>query len=145
MRRSGVALVVVGAALSWLGCGGSGGKSEAKAVTLHATRSALRKIPQSQQPPGPGGDAFIVSDDIAGGGHVDAYCVASPRPKTEWCSVTVVRPRGQVTGSGIFVNAPKLSGAIPLLSGSGAYEGAVGSLATSGLTDSDESVTIRVR
>jgi hypothetical protein len=145
MRRLGVAVLVIGAALPWAGCGGPSGKSGSSTVTLHATRSALKKIPQVNRPPSPGGDAFIVSDEIAGGGHVDAYCVASPRPKTEWCAITVVRPKGQVTAEGVFVNAPKLSGEIPLLSGSGAYEGAVGSLATSGLTGRDESVTLRLR
>ena len=145
MRWAGVALLVVGAALSWAGCGGSEGKSGSSTVTLHATRSAFKEIPQVNRPSSPGGDAFIVSDDIAGGGHVDAYCVASPRPKTEWCAITVVRPKGQVTAEGVFVNAPKLSGAIPLLSGTGVYEGAVGSLATSGVTDRNQSVTIRLR
>jgi hypothetical protein len=144
MRRAGVVLLVVGAALPWAGCGGSRGQSGPSTITLHATRSAFKEIPQVNRASSPGGDAFIVSDDIAGGGHVDAYCVASPRPKTEWCAITVVRPRGQVTAEGVFVNAPKLSGAIPLLSGTGAYEGAIGSLATSGLTDRDESVTIRL-
>jgi len=145
MRRASVALLVVSAALSWTGCGDSGGKSGRGTITLHAKRSAFKEIPQVNRASSPGGDAFIVSDDIAGGGHMDAYCVASPRPKTEWCAITVVRPRGQVTAEGVFVNAPKLSGAIPLLSGTGTYEGASGSLATSGLTDSDESVTIRLR
>jgi hypothetical protein len=145
MRRASVALFVVGAGLLWTGCGTSRDQSGASTVTLHATRSALKAIPQVNRPPSPGGDAFIVSDKIAGGGHVDGYCVASPRPKTEWCAITVVRPSGQVTAEGIFVNAPKLSGAIPLLSGTGAYEGAVGSLATSGVTDRNESVTIRLR
>jgi hypothetical protein len=145
MSRAGVALFVVGAALSWAGCGGSSGKSRASTVTLHATRSALKEIPQVNRPPVPGGDAFIVSDDIAGGGHADAYCVASPRPRTEWCAITVVRPKGQVTAEGVFVNAPRLSGAIPLLSGTGTYEGAIGTLVTSGVTDRNQLLTIRLR
>jgi hypothetical protein len=145
MRRATVALLVVTAGLLWAACGSSRDAAGASTTTLHVTRSALKKIPQANRPPSPGGDAFIVSDKIAGGGHLDAYCVASPRPKTDWCAITVVRPSGQITAEGIFVNAPKLSGAVPLLSGSGAYEGAVGSLATTGLTDRHESVTIRLR
>jgi hypothetical protein len=145
MRRADVALLVVGAALPLAGCGGSAGKSGASTVTLHATRSALKAIRQDVKPASPGGNAFIVSDEIAGGGHADAYCVASPRPKTEWCAITVVRPKGQVTAEGVFVNAPRLSGAIPLLSGTGVYEGAIGSLVTSGVTDRNQLVTIRLR
>ena len=109
MRRASVALLVVGVGLLWTGCGDSRDQSGASTVTLHATRSAFKAIPQTIRPPSPGGNAFIVSDKIAGGGHVDAYCVASPRPKTAWCAITVVRPKGQVTAQGIFENAPKLS------------------------------------
>jgi hypothetical protein len=133
------------ALLACLGCGGSHETSGATTATLHATRSALTRIPQVNKPPSPGGSSFIVSDELAGGGHADAYCVASPRPKTEWCAVTVVRPEGQVTAEGIFVNAPKLSGEIPLLSGSGDYEGVVGTLVTSGIADRSELVTLKLR
>jgi hypothetical protein len=126
-----------------VGCG-SAGKSGASTVTLHSTQSTFKRIFQSKQGFAPG-DAFIASSALSGGGHQEAYCVISPRKRTSWCAVTVVRPHGQVTAQGVFVNLPKLSGTIPLLSGTGAYEGAVGSLTTSGLIDRTASVTIRLR
>jgi len=96
---------------------------------------------------GPGlaaGNSFISSSDVAGGGHQDAYCVLSERRGTELCTVTLLLPRGQLSGQGVFVNGPTSSGTIALLSGTGAYSGAVGTLTTSGLTAHHETLTVRL-
>ena len=144
--RTGAPLMALALAALAAGCGGSGrgDSGDAKTLRLHATQTRLQRIFLSKQGFQPG-DAFIATSELAGGGHKEAYCVISARKRTDWCAVTIVRPNGQFSAEGAFTNAPKLSGTIPLLSGSGAYEGARGSLATTGLTDRSESITIRMR
>jgi hypothetical protein len=44
----------------------------------------------------------------------------------------------------VFVNGPTSSGTIALLSGTGAYSGAIGTLTTSGLTAHHETLTVRL-
>jgi hypothetical protein len=139
-------LLVVALALPVAACGSGSGDttgSAGKTERLHAARTSFRPIFQSEQGFRPG-DAFIASSDLAGGGHKEAYCVISSRKHTDWCSVTIVRPEGQITAEGVFVDAPKLSGAIALLSGSGAYTDAKGTLTTTGLIDRAESITLRL-
>lgn len=137
---------VLALALAMAGCGSSdnGAGSGGQTQRLHATQTKLTKIFRSKQGFRPG-DAFITTSAIAGGGHKEAYCVVSSHEQTDWCSITIVRPQGQVTAQGAFLNAPKLSGAVALLSGSGAYAGASGTLTTSGLIDRRESITLRLR
>lgn len=125
------------------GCGSSQQGSVSKTFTLHATRASYTLIASN----GPGlaaGNSFISSSEIAGGGHQDAYCVLSERRGTELCTVTLLLPRGQLSGQGVFVNGPASSGTIALLSGTGAYSGAIGTLATSGLTAHHETLTVRL-
>jgi hypothetical protein len=128
------------------GCGDSTESEAGDATTLrlHARQTGFQKIYLSKQGFRPG-DAFISTSELDGGGHKEAYCVMSPRKKTAWCAVTVVRPQGQVTAEGVFTNAPKLSGTVALLSGTGDYDGARGSLATTGVTGRRESITIRLQ
>ncbi len=140
--RTGLSALAVALALA--GCGSSHQGSVSKTLSLRATRTSFTRIAPAGRALGPG-DSFITSSEIAGGGHVDAYCVVSERAHTDVCTVTVVLPRGQLSAEGVFVNAPTLSGTIALLSGTGAYAGAVGSLTTGGLTDRNESLTIRLR
>jgi len=138
--RRGLSALVV--ALAVAGCGSSQG-SVSKTLTLHARRASYTLI----DPNGPGlaaGNSFISSSDVAGGGHLDAYCVLSERRGTELCTVTLLLPRGQLSGQGVFVNGPTSSGTIALLSGTGAYSGAVGTLTTSGLTAHRETLTVRL-
>jgi hypothetical protein len=140
--RTGLSMLAV--ALIVAGCGSShGAAGSGKTLRLRATRAVFTRIANGGRGLQPG-DAFITSSDIAGGGHEDAYCVISERRHTDLCTVTVVLPRGQLSAQGVFVDAPKLSGAIALLSGTGAYEGDTGSLATNGLIDHSESITIRL-
>lgn len=139
--RTGLSALAVALALA--GCGTSHDGSVSKTLRLRATRTSFTLIESN----GPGmapGDSFIASSEITGGGHQDAYCVISERAHTDLCTVTVVLPRGQLSGQGVFVDAPKLSGTIALLSGTGAYTGTIGSLTTGGLTDRSESVTLRL-
>lgn len=139
------AICVIVLALSAAGCGGSdSASSQAASESLRATQTKLTPISQSRQGFQPG-DAFIASSELAGGGHKEAYCVIASRKHTDWCAVTIVRPRGQITAEGVFVDAPKLSGQIAVLSGSGAYEGVTGTLSTSGLIDRHETLTLGVR
>jgi hypothetical protein len=142
-RRTGLSLLALTLALA--GCGSASG-NRSTTLRLEATQTSLTRILQSKQQrsTNDGGDAFITSSDIAGGGLVQAYCVISERPHTDWCAVTVVLPRGQLSAQGVFLDAPRLSGVIALLSGSGAYEGATGTLASNGLSDRSESITIRL-
>jgi hypothetical protein len=130
-------------ALALAGCGSSHQGSVSKTFTLHATLASYTLIDSN----GPGltaGNSFISSSDVAGGGHQDAYCVLSERRGTELCTVTLLLPRGQLSGQGVFVNAPTSSGTIALLSGTDAYSGAVGTLTTSGLTAHRETLTVRL-
>jgi hypothetical protein len=141
--RTGSSALVVAIGLALAGCGGSGHTSAKGTLALRATRTSFTRIPEN----GPGsspGNSFVSSSRIAGGGHEDAYCVISERAHTDLCSVTVVLPRGQLSAEGVFVDAPKLSGTIALLSGTGPYDGVIGSLATSGLIDRNQSITIRL-
>ncbi|MEY2515376.1 MAG: hypothetical protein QOJ89_2734 [bacterium] len=131
------------------GCGasgddGAGSATSGTTLTVRATQSGFQKIFRSRKGFEPG-DAFIVSSDLAGGGHKEAYCVISDRPRTDWCAITLVLPRGQISAQGVFVDAPELSGALPLLSGTGAYAGASGSLTTDGVIGRRESIRIHLR
>ena len=139
--RIGVSAVAVAVALA--GCGGAHHGTVDATLRLRATRMSFTLI-ESNGPGTAPGDSFIASSQIAGGGHQDAYCVISERVHTDLCTVTLLLPRGQLSGQGVFVDAPKLSGTIALLSGTDAYSGAVGSLSTDGLTDRHESLTLRL-
>jgi hypothetical protein len=132
-------------ALALAGCG-TAPRNRSTTLRLDATQTSLTRILQSEQQrsTNDGGDAFIASSDVTGGGYVQAYCVISERPHTDWCAVTVVLPRGQLSAQGVFLDAPRLSGVIALLSGSGTYEGATGTLASNGLSARRESITIRL-
>ena len=145
--RSGTALMTIAVAILIAACGGTddNGSSADTASTmrLQAHRTKFQPIYQSKQGSRPG-DAFVASSEIAGGGHKEAYCVFSPRRRTSWCAVTVVLPRGQVTAEGVFTNAPRAAGEIAVLSGSGAFEGARGTLRTTGVAAADESITVRL-
>jgi len=143
-RRTGLSLLALTLALALAGCGSA--SRNRSTLRLEATQTSLTRILQSKQERSvnDGGDAFITSSDIAGGGLVQAYCVISERPHTDWCAVTVVLPQGQLSAQGVFLDAPRLAGVIALLSGSGAYEDATGTLASDGLSDRSESITIRL-
>ena len=141
--RTGLSALAVVLALAVAGCGSSQQGSVSKTLTLRATRVSDTLIDSN----GPGlspGNAFISSSDVAGGGHQDAYCVLSERKGTELCTVTLLLPRGQLSGQGVFVNGPTSSGTIALLIGTGAYNGAIGTLTTSGLTAHRETLIVRL-
>jgi hypothetical protein len=128
-------------ALVLAGCGSSQNGGSSATLELRATRTSFTPIQQHSGALQPG-DAFVTSSDITGGGHENAYCVIAERAHTDLCIVTVVLPRGQLSAQGVFVNAPKLSGTIAVLSGTKAYDRAAGSLTTSGLTGHSDSITI---
>ncbi len=134
--RTGLSVLAV--ALVLAGCGSS--HSGSATLKLRATQTSFTPIAPVTGALGPG-DSFVTSSDIAGGGHENAYCVLAERRQTDLCIVTVVLPRGQLSAQGVFVNA-KLSGTIAVLSGTKAYDRAVGTLTTSGLGDHSDSITI---
>jgi hypothetical protein len=136
-------LAALAAAVALAACGNSPHGDSSTTLKLRATQTSFTRIAPAGSALG-AGDSFITSSEIASGGHVDAYCVISERAHTDLCTVTVVLARGQLSAQGVFVNAPKLSGTIALLSGTKAYDGVVGSLTTAGLTDHNESLTIRL-
>ncbi len=141
VTRTGLSVLAVALALA--GCGNSHQGSVSKTLRLRATRTSFTLITEN----GPGttaGNSFVASSEISGGGHQDAYCVISERAHTDLCTVTIVLPQGQLNAQGVFVDAPRLSGTIGLLSGTQAYSGAIGTLTTGGLTDRSESLTIRL-
>jgi hypothetical protein len=137
------ALSVLAVAVVLAGCGSASNGSTSSTLKLRATQTSFTPIA-----PGTGalkpGDAFVTSSNIAGGGHENAYCVLAERAHVDLCIVTVVLPRGQLSAQGVFVNAPKLSGTIAVLSGTKAYDRAVGSLTTNGLIAHSESITINL-
>ena len=135
------ALSVLAAALALAGCSQTGGSSAT--LKLRATQTSFTPIEQQAGPLKPG-DAFVASSDIAGGGHENAYCVVAERAHTDLCIVTIVLPRGQLSAQGVFVNAPKLSGTIAVLSGTKTYDRAAGSLTTTGLIGHSDLITISV-
>jgi hypothetical protein len=145
--RIGAALMTVAVAAPAAACGGSDDSASAAGSTspmrLQAHRTEFQPIYQSKRGSRPG-DAFVASSEVAGGGHKEAYCVFSPRRRTTWCAVTVVVPRGQITAEGVFTNAPRSAGTIAVLSGSGAFAGARGTLSTTGVAAADESITVRL-
>ena len=130
--------------LAVAGCGEEQRSSAGSTQRVQATQVKLTRI--SERARGfRAGDAFIVTSDVDGGGHEEAYCVRSSRGRAAWCSVTLVRANGQVSAQGVLLDAPKLSGTIPLLSGSGDYEGASGSLTTTSVTGRRHTITLRLR
>jgi hypothetical protein len=135
------ALPVLAVALVLAGCGSSQSGGSGATLRLRATQTSFTPIEPGTGPLEPG-DSFVTSSDIAGGGHENAYCVIAERAHTDLCIVTVVLPRGQLSAQGVFVNAPKLSGTIAVLSGTKAYDRAAGSLTTSGLAAHSDSITI---
>jgi hypothetical protein len=130
-------------ALVLAGCGGSQNGGTSATLKLHATQTSFTPIAPDTGPLEPG-DSFVTSSDIAGGGHENAYCVVAERAHTDLCILTVVLPRGQLSAQGVFTNAPKLSGTIAVLSGTNTYDGAAGTLTTSGLIGHSDSITIRL-
>jgi hypothetical protein len=141
--RTVASTIAIALALVLASCGSSQQGSVSKTFTLRATRASYTLITSN----GKGlaaGNSFVSSSDIAGGGHQDAYCVLSERRGTELCTVTLLLPRGQLSGQGVFVNGPTSSGTIALLSGTGAYSGVVGTLTTNGLTAHRETLTVRL-
>jgi hypothetical protein len=140
--RTGLPAFAIAVALA--GCGTAQHNRRAAATLhLHATRTSLTRIDDNGPNLG-AGDSFIASSNIAGGGHQDAYCVVSERAHTDLCTVTVLLPRGQLSAQGVFEDAPRLTGTIAVLSGTGAYESAEGTLTTGGLADTTESLTLRL-
>jgi hypothetical protein len=126
------------------GCGDAEEGSAPTAQRFEATQVKLTRVSER----GSGfraGDSIVVTSDIAGGGHEEAYCVRSSHERAAWCAVTLVRPAGQISAEGVLLDAPKLSGPLALLSGSGEYEGASGSLTTSGVTERRHTITLRLR
>jgi hypothetical protein len=132
---------VLAVALVLAGCGSSHNGGSSTTLKLHATQTSFTPIAPGTGALAPG-DAFVTSSNVAGGGHENAYCVVAERAHTDLCIVTVVLPRGQLSAQGVFVNAPKLSGTIAVLSGTKAYDHAAGTLTTSGLGDHSDSITI---
>jgi hypothetical protein len=136
------ALSVLGVAVVLAGCG-SAPNGSTSTLKLRATQTSFTPITAGTGALQPG-DAFVTSSNIAGGGHENAYCVLAERAHTDLCIVTVVLPRGQLSAQGVFVNAPKLSGTIAVLSGTKAYDRAAGSLTTNGLIAHSQSITINL-
>jgi hypothetical protein len=135
-----------------LGLGACGGSKHNAPTTmaLRATETNFTRIRQSSGSTAGGyanggGDALVVTSKIAGGGQLESYCVIAERPHTDWCSVTVLLPYGQLSAEGVFLDAPTLSGDIAVLGGSGRYAGASGTLEGHDLGDRNESLTLRLR
>lgn len=141
VTRTGLSVLAVAVVLA--GCGSSTDGSTSSTLRLRATQTSFTPITAGTGALQPG-DAFVTSSNIAGGGHENAYCVLAERAHTDLCIVTVVLPRGQLSAQGVFVNAPKLSGTIAVLSGTKAYDRAAGSLTTNGLIAHSESITINL-
>jgi hypothetical protein len=147
--RTAATFCVLALALGLSACGGSK-HDDPTTLRLQATETNITRIPQSSGSAAggyrnDGGDALIVAGNIAGGGQLETYCVISERPHTDWCSVTVILPRGQLSAEGVFLDAPTLSGDIAVLGGSGRYIGASGTLSGRDLGARTESVTLRLR
>jgi hypothetical protein len=142
VTRTGLAVLAVAVVLA--GCGSSHNGASTTTLKLRATQTSFTPIALDTGAALQPGDAFVTSSNIAGGGHENAYCVLAERAHTDLCIVTVVLPRGQLSAQGVFVNAPKLSGTIAVLSGTKAYGRAVGSLTTNGLIAHSESITINL-
>jgi hypothetical protein len=147
LMRSRTALVLAAAAAALApGCGDVEAPARAapddERLAVH--RSGLHEINLSRHGGRPG-DAFAATGEVAGGGYKETYCVRSPRPRTAWCAVTIVRPDGQLSAEGVFEDAPLLSGTIAVLSGSGPYADARGTLTTTGVAAAVESITLELR
>jgi len=138
---TGLSVLAVTAVLA--GCGSSANGAITATLKLRATQTSFTPIAPHAGALKPG-DAFVTSSEIAGGGHGNAYCVLTARAHVDMCFVTLVLPRGQLSAQGVFVNAPKLSGTIAVLSGTKAYDRAAGSLTTDGLIAHSQSITINL-
>lgn len=92
------------------------------------------------------GDQFIYTSRVDHGGNEEVLCVISPRKFTVFvCTVTFDLPKGQIVASGIAPQQPREAYSLPVIGGSGAYDGARGSLRTTGAGRRGEFVTIRLR
>jgi hypothetical protein len=149
--------VVTGALISAVlaaGCGSThiakSGAPRPSQTTIHVvvpsgTRGAFTPIFHGSEP-FLSGDSFIVWSDLPRYGFESIYCViASQHPRrTFWCTRTYVLRKGQIVAAGAYDNAPNGDdGTIPIVGGTGAYEGARGTVtATVGRRGS---LTIRLR
>jgi hypothetical protein len=92
------------------------------------------------------GDSYVVWTDLPGGSFESNYCViAKQQPRrTFWCTRTYVLGKGQIVAAGAYDNAPNGDdGTIPIVGGSGAYEGARGTVTST--VGRRGGVTIRLR
>jgi hypothetical protein len=111
----------------------------------YGVRGAFTPIFHGNEPFLPG-DSFIVWNDLPGHGFESIYCViASQHPRrTFWCTRTYVLRKGQIVAAGAFDNAPNGDdGTIPIVGGTGPYEGARGTVTAT--VGRGGSITIRLR
>jgi hypothetical protein len=152
MTGRGLAGALVSAALA-AGCGSThSAKSGARAPsqgTIHISsrpggKGAFTPIFHGREP-FLSGDGYIKWGEVPGG-FESTYCViASQHPRrTFWCTRTFVLRKGQIVAAGAYDDAPNGDdGTIPIVGGTGAYEGARGSLTTT--VGRRGSITIRLR
>jgi hypothetical protein len=148
-----VGALVVSAALA-AGCGSThttkGGARRPSERTIHipysaSDRGAFTPIFHGKQPFVPG-DSYIVWGELPRYGFGSVYCVIvsqAPR-RTFWCTRTFVFAKGQIVAAGAYDNAPNGDdGTIPIVGGTGPYEGARGTVTTR--VGRGGSLTIRLR
>jgi hypothetical protein len=108
-------------------------------------RGAFTPIFHGREPFVPG-DSYIKWGELPRHGFESTYCViVSQDPhRTFWCTRTFVFAKGQIVAAGSYDNAPNGDdGTIPIVGGTGPYEGALGSLTTR--VGRGGSITIRLR
>lgn len=80
------------------------------------------------------GDSYIKWDRLRGGGFDMTFCtIARQEPKRTFrCSRTFILPAGQIVAVGDYDDLPEgdTGGTLPVVGGTGAYEGARGSVRT---------------
>jgi hypothetical protein len=94
------------------------------------------------------GDQYAYTNELTDGsgkrmGDEDVFYALGPRKEVHSCVATLTLPKGQLSAQGVF--APNSAGGtLAIVGGTGAYEGARGTLTTSGPTRTGERIVIHL-
>jgi hypothetical protein len=144
----------LGAAIIGAGCGSdtsdkAGGRAQPPAtIRLHGQQNGFAPIFNTKGKQFVEGDQYAYTNKLTTEsgklvGNEEVFCVLSPRKNVSDCSATVVLSHGQITAQGVVDGVTR--GTYAVIGGTGKYEGAHGTLKTSGPTRRGEEIVITLR
>jgi hypothetical protein len=94
------------------------------------------------------GDQYAYTNKLTDGsgrrmGDEDVFCALGPRKDVHACVATLRLPKGQLSAQGV-IEANGTGGTLAIVGGTGEYEGARGTLTTTGPTRTGESIVIHL-